>query len=214
VAEYQRLVAAGADGVTLYQETYDPRAYDQLHNDGPKAGFSQRLAALDRAGEAGMRRLSLGALWGLAPWRREALSLAIHAAHLQKKWWRSQVLIGLPRLHNVPDTFQIPCPLDDRSLVHIIVALRLFLEDAGIVLSTRESAELRQNLLPLGITQMSAGSKTAPGGYGTSEESGEQFSISDNRDPESVGDALLRAGFEPVWKDWDTGFRIQEGTHD
>jgi 2-iminoacetate synthase len=204
---YRRLVQAGADGVTLYQETYDRDRYAALHRSGPKKDYDYRLEALDRAGEAAFRKLNLGALWGLSPWRREALRLGLHADYLQKRHWQSHVSLGLPRLRQVPDGFDIPYPLDDRSFVHIIVALRLFLPDAGLVLSTREPEALRDALMRLGVTQMSAGSSTRPGGYGACEEAaGEQFEVADHRSPEEMAAVLLGAGYEPVWKNWDSAF--------
>jgi 2-iminoacetate synthase len=192
--------------VTLYQETYDRTLYADLHRGGPKKDYDNRLDALNRAGTAGFHKLTVGALWGLAPWRKEALLLGLHAEHLQKTHWRSHVSVGLPRLRQVPDGFDIPHILGDRSLVNIIVALRVYLKDAGLVLSTRESAQLRDALLPLGITQMSAGSCTQPGGYGIAHDAGEQFEVADRRSPMEMAAALDRAGYEPVWKNWDSAF--------
>ncbi|MCP4601316.1 MAG: 2-iminoacetate synthase ThiH [Proteobacteria bacterium] len=209
--EYCTLAEAGADGVTLYQETYDPGVYGELHRTGPKADYQFRLDALDRAGAAGMPKLTLGALLGLSPWRLEGLRIGLHALYLQKKHWRSQIAVGLPRLHHVPNDFKIPYPLNDRSFVHLIVAMRVFLEDAGLVLSTRETPELREQLVLLGITQMSAGSKTEPGGYSSPGSSGDQFQVADHRTPDEVANMLIRLGYDPVWKNWDRVFR---GLHD
>jgi len=203
-ADYEKLRNSGVDGVTLYQETYDRHRYANLHRNGEKADFDFRLKAMDRAGAAGIRKLTVGTLWGLSPWRMDALRLGLHANSLQKKWWRSQVLIGLPRLNNVPDSFSIPHPVNNRSLVQIITALRIYLEDAGLVLSTRETAKLRDNLILLGITQISAGSSTEPGGYLTPGASGEQFAVTDTRSPNRMVDVLKDCGYDPVFKDWDT----------
>jgi 2-iminoacetate synthase len=208
---YKKLVAAGVDGVTLYQETYDSTLYNKYHSRGPKADYDYRLDALDRAGAAGVRNLTVGALWGLSKWRHEALRLGLHAHYLQKKWWKSQILAGLPRLHDVPSDFAVPYPLDDRSFVHIIVALRVFFEDLGIVISTRESPELREKLVLLGTTHMSAGSKTEPGGYCAEQVSGSQFPVSDHRSPEEVARSLTAMGYDPVWKDWDPSFTMGGG---
>jgi len=213
VDEYRRLAAAGADGVTLYQETYHRQTYEALHTKGPKADFTYRLAALSRAGEADFCKLNVGALWGLAPWRQEALLLGLHAAVLQTECWRSHISVGLPRLSQVPEEFQIPAPLDDRSFVHIIVALRVYLPDAGLVLSTRERPEFRNRLMPLGITQMSAGSCTQPGGYALGERAGEQFEVADHRSPAEIARELQTAGYEPVWKNWDRVF-VSGGPHE
>ena len=206
-AGYRVLAQDGAvDGVTLYQETYDATRYTDLHSEGPKADYGYRLGALDRAGAAGMRTLTAGALWGLAPWREEAFALGLHAEELSRRWWRSRVQLGIPRLKNVPAGFEIPHPVDDRSLAHIVVALRLFVEEVGLVLSTRETPRLREALLPLGITQMSAGSRTRPGAYTIGDAGGEQFQVVDDRRPEEVAGSLRARGYDPVWKDWDRGF--------
>jgi 2-iminoacetate synthase len=203
--EYGILVAAGLDGVTLYQETYDRDIYRAVHARGPKADFDNRLGALDRAGEAGVSTLTAGALWGLAPWREEALRLGLHAGSLIKRRWSANVQLGMPRLRQVPSGFEIQHPLDDRSLVHIVVAMRLYLEEAGMVLSTRESPALRDALVPLGITQMSAGSSTRPGGYSSDVALGDQFPVVDERPPREIAAVLRGMGYDPVWKDWDRG---------
>lgn len=205
-AGYRALAAAGADGVTLYQETYNRNVYEHLHAGSPKEGFDTRLEALSNAGRADFCKLTVGALWGLAPWRQEALMLGLHARTLETNYWRSHISVGLPRLRQVPDSFSIPYPLKDRAFVHVITALRLFLNDAGLVLSTRESPTLRRNLTRLGITQMSAGSSTRPGGYTDQSEAGEQFQVADHRSPKEVASELLATGYEPVWKNWDRVF--------
>ena len=205
--DYRALAESGVDGVTLYQETYHRALYDALHKGSPKDNYLYRLDALSRAGRAGMRKLNLGVLWGLSDWRQDALKLALHARSLEKAHWRSQILLGMPRLHNVPDDFTIPCAVGDRDFVHIIVAMRIFLHDAGIVVSTREKSEFRDNLLAIGATQFSAGSKTEPGGYSAAEkQSGAQFEIDDQRSPKTVEADLARLGYDPVFKDWDRGF--------
>ncbi len=206
VEDYRAMRRAGATGLTLYQETYDREAYNKVHDFGPKGDFMNRLDALDRAGEAGMRKLTAGALFGLSAWRLEALRLGIHTAYLQRRWWESQISIGLPRLKGAPDMFDIPNRIDDRTLVHMLTVLRIFLPEVGISISTRETAEFKANVLGLGVTQMSAGSKTEPGGYAESNVSADQFAISDDRSPAEVAEGLLALGFDPVWKDWDRSF--------
>lgn len=200
---YRRLAAAGIDGVTLYQETYDEAAYREMHPAGPKREFGSRVAAIDAAGRAGMRFLGIGALLGLSDWRAEALSLIAHARELMRAHWRSAITISVPRIRDCASGFIPPHPVTDRDLAQMIVALRLALPDAGIVLSTRESAELRDKLLPLGITQMSAGSVTNPGGYTARDKSGEQFHLADGRSAGEVAAMLADKGYDPVWKDWD-----------
>lgn len=203
--EYARLFAAGIDGVTLYQETYNRRAYRCYHPAGPKADYDNRLTTPDNIACAGMREVGLGVLLGLADWRLEALALAEHAHYLVKRYWQSHVSFSFPRLrpaHQV-DGLQFEHLVSDANLVQMITALRLCFADAGLVLSTRESAELRDHLIKLGITKVSAGSKTSPGGYSGRADATEQFQIDDNRTPAQVAEMIKAQGAEPVWKDWE-----------
>jgi 2-iminoacetate synthase len=232
-ADYVPLVNAGAEGLVVYQETYDREVYARMHTLGPKRDFDWRLATPERAYAAGFRRLGIAALFGLSDWRLEAISVAAHAAWLLKHCWKSQVTISLPRLRPCAGEFQPLTAFSDRDLVQVIAAIRLFLPDAGLVLSTREPAALRDRLLPLGITHASAGSHTEPGGYtgagkdaihhtvrgriealspGASEWSPTpgratnatgQFDIADDRPPAEVAEVIRKLGYEPVWKDWD-----------
>ncbi|HOX43555.1 MAG TPA: 2-iminoacetate synthase ThiH [Myxococcota bacterium] len=207
---YAALAAAGVDGLVVYQETYDPVQYAALHPRGPKSDMTYRLLTPERAGRAGLRRVGLGALLGLADVRAEAWFLGLHARHLMRHHWRSHLSLSFPRLRPSAGRFEPPRPATDRELVQLICALRLFLPDAGLVLSTREPPELRDRLVPLGITSMSAGSCTEPGGYGRRLRAGRaatpQFEVADLRSPAEVAAALKRQGYEAVWKDWDPGF--------
>ena len=199
---YRRLVEAGCDGLVVYQETYDRHTYAAVHLKGKKRNYDWRLAAPDRGAAAGMRRLGVGALLGLhADWRSEAIALGVHADALIRRWWRCEVGVALPRLRPAAGGFEPADPVDDRQLVQLVCALRLVLPDLGITLSTREPAHLRDALVPLGITTMSAGSSTAPGGYG-SPGAEPQFDVSDERAPAEVAAQLQRAGYDPIWKDW------------
>lgn len=203
---YRRMVTAGVDGLTLYQETYDPQLYRDLHPYGPKSDYSFRLQAPECAGEAGLRRIGVGSLLGLGDCLTDVFYTGLHALYLARRFWRTQVTISFPRMRPAEGGYQPNSIVTDRQLTQFICALRLLIPDAGLVLSTRESAELRDNLLPLGITQMSAGSCTSPGGYGEANNEGEQFAINDDRTPAEV-EAWLRArGYDPVWKDWDRAF--------
>jgi len=232
--DYRQMVAAGCEGLVVYQETYDRGVYARMHTAGPKRNFDWRLECPERAHAAGFRRLGIGALHGLADWRYESICLAAHAAYLLKHCWKAQVTLSLPRLRPCAGEFQPLTVLGDAELVQLICAFRLFLPDVGIVLSTREPAELRNGLIPLGVTMMSAGSHTEPGGYtgagreklhqtvrgrivelagGSSEWEGEkeramratgQFDIADERSPEAIARLISELGYEPVWKDWDT----------
>jgi 2-iminoacetate synthase len=228
---YRPLVRAGADGLVVYQETYDREVYAALHTAGPKRDFAWRMETAERAYVAGFRRLGIGALYGLGDWRLEAISVAAHAAYLLRNCWRAQLTISLPRLRPCAGEFQPLTHLGDRELVQLVCAFRLMFPDVGLVLSTRESPKLRNGLIPLGITLMSAGSHTEPGGYtgagkeklhhtergrivelGASEwaAAGEraraatsQFQIADERSAGEVAELIRQLGYEPVWKDWD-----------
>jgi 2-iminoacetate synthase len=208
---YRQMVAAGADSLTVYQETYDRALYGALHPSGPKRDFDWRLGTPDRGGAAGLRTIGIGALLGLGDWRREGFFVGLHARHLARTWWRSRVSISFPRLRPADGGFAPLQPVSDAALVQLICALRLLLPDAGLTLSTRESAALRDHLLPLGITQLSAGSCTAPGGYGHAADGSQQFAIDDDRDAGQICAMLRSKGYEPVWKDWDGAFRHQPG---
>ena len=206
LASYRRLERAGVDSLTLYQETYDRELYATLHH-GPKADFDARLAAMEAGGEAGFRTLGVGALLGLKNWREEAFALALHGQWLQKRYWRARVAFSFPRLRPAAGDFAPPAPATDRDLTHMLVALRLAFPDAELVLSTREGAALRDRLAPLGVTRMSAGSKTNVGGYQSAVASGDQFAVNDQRPPAEVARVIAAAGREPVWKDFDEGLR-------
>ncbi len=230
IDDYRPLVDAGAEGLVVYQETYDRAAYSQLHTAGPKRDFNYRLATPERAYAAGFRRLGIAALHGLADWRYEALATAAHGAFLSRVCWQAMLTVAVPRLRPCAGDFQPLIALTDRDMVQLMAALRLYLPDAGLVLSTREPRHLRDGLLPLGVTHASAGSHTEPGGYtgagrddlhqtvrgrrvelsdtdGSNNAAGRratgQFEISDDRSPSEFADQIRRLGCEPVWKDWD-----------
>ena len=230
-AEYRPLVQAGADGLVVYQETYDREVYHEMHTSGPKRNFEWRLDTPERAYDAGFRRLGIGALYGLSDWRREALSVALHADYLLRNCWKAQLTISLPRLRPCAGEFTPLSHLSDRELVQVVCAFRLMFPDVGLVLSTREPARFRDGLIPLGITLLSAGSHTEPGGYtgagkeklhhtergrivelgasewaaaGDNAQATGQFDIADDRSPDEVAGLIRRLGYEPVWKDWDS----------
>lgn len=204
--DYQRMVTAGVDGLTLYQETYDQSLYQSLHPYGPKSDYEYRLLAPERAGAAGFRRIGIGSLLGLGNSLSDLFYSGLHARYLMRRFWQTQITLSFPRLRPAQGGFVPNDIVSDRQLTQFICALRLLLPDAGLVLSTRENAELRDNLLPLGITQMSAGSCTAPGGYGDNSDEGGQFCISDERSPAQIEELLKTQGYDPVWKDWDSAF--------
>ncbi len=214
-SDYKRLFDAGIDGVTLYQETYDPDVYARYHLKGPKADFKRRLRAFDSFGQAGMRKMGLGVLLGLTDWRLETLALGMHGRYLMKHYWQSQISFSFPRLRpaNEVQAQQFDHCVSDQDLVQMLLALRLCFADAGLVISTRESARLRDALVRLGITKMSAGSKTNPGGYGQKDDTLEQFAIDDARTPAQIAEMLRSQGKEPVWKDWDCGFHTDKSPY-
>lgn len=202
-ATYRRLVDAGCDGLVVYQETYDSSTYAAVHLKGKKRNEDWRLAAPDRGAAAGMRRLGIGALLGLHDdWRSEVLAVGAHARALIRRWWRSEVSIAVPRLRPAAGGYEPADPVSDTDLVQLLCALRLVLPDVGLSLSTREPPALRDALLRLGITSMSAGSHTEPGGYAAPTDAEPQFAIGDERSPEEVAGVLRAAGYDPVWKDW------------
>lgn len=223
--EYERMVKSGAEGLVVYQETYDRPAYAEYHTLGPKRDFDWRLECPERGYAAGFRRLGLGALFGLADWRTEALGLGAHVDYMQTHCWKASYTVAFPRLRPAAGGFKPRYVLDDRTFVQLICAFRICFPQVGIVMSTRETAALRDAVLPLGVTTMSAGSHTEPGGYtgqgrddlhltvrgrrvelaehADDDEATGQFEISDNRTPEEITMLLRQRGFDPVWKDWD-----------
>jgi 2-iminoacetate synthase len=199
---YARLVEAGLEGVVHYQETYDRARYAETHLAGWKRDYDRRLSSTERAAEAGVRRLGIGALLGLgSDWRADVLAVAHHAIWLQREYWRTEVTVALPRIKPSASGFQPVVPVSDAEYVQALAALRLAAPEAGIVLSTREPAALRDGLVRIAVTTMSAGSSTEPGGYTTPGGAQEQFRVSDQRSPEAVAAMLDAAGYEPVWKD-------------
>ncbi|HEX5036475.1 MAG TPA: 2-iminoacetate synthase ThiH [bacterium] len=200
---YRRLTAAGLDGVVIYQETYDRNRYAEVHVAGPKRDFEKRLEHLEDAARAGVAHIGMGILLGLANWREDALALVRHVRSLKKKYWQVEISISLPRLRPCESEYAPPHPVCDRDFLQLIAALRLALPDVGLVLSTREAPELRDALIGLGVTRMSAGSRTEPGGYLQPEESLKQFETEDHRSPAEVAAAIQSKGYEPVWKDWE-----------
>lgn len=208
---YERMVNAGVDGLALYQETYDQQLYRELHPYGPKSDYSYRLLAPERAGEAGLRRIGIGSLLGLGDSLSDVFYSGLHALFLARKYWKTHVSISFPRIRPAEGAFQPQSIVSDRQLTQFICAMRILLPDAGLVLSTREEADLRDNLLSLGITQMSAGSCTAPGGYGEKIHDNQQFEVSDQRTPAEIETLLKSKNYEAVWKDWDMAFLDRAG---
>jgi 2-iminoacetate synthase len=205
-ADYAALTAEGLSAVLVYQETYDPAVYPKHHLKGPKADMAYRLATPDRLGRAGVKKIGLGALYGLSDWRAESWFLGLHLQYMEKNYWRTRYSLSFPRLrphegNEIPVT-----PFNERELVQAACAFRLFSQEIELSLSTRESPHFRNHAYQLGFTSMSAGSRTNPGGYASEPESLEQFAINDDRTPAEVAAFLKSVGYEPVWKDWDASY--------
>jgi 2-iminoacetate synthase len=199
---YARLMAAGLEGVVHYQETYQRDRYRQVHPGGWKRDFNRRLNAMDSAGESGARRLGLGVLLGLsADWRADLIAVAEHARLMQQRYWRSEITISLPRITASASGFRPATELTETDFVQVITALRLFLPAVGIVLSTREPASLRDGLVRIAVTHLSAGSSTEPGGYTGAGRARAQFDVVDRRSPQEIASMLMTAGYEPVFHD-------------
>ena len=204
-AEYVGLKQIGLDGVLVYQETYHPRVYQQHHLKGNKQDFFFRLETPDRLGRAGIDKIGLGALIGLSDsWRTDCFMLAEHLLWLQQMWWQSRYSISFPRLRPCAGGIEPASLMSEAQLVQTICAFRLFAPEVELSLSTRESPNFRDRVVPLAINSVSAFSKTQPGGYADPQPELEQFSPDDHRTPQEVAAALTQAGLQPVWKDWDS----------
>ena len=204
--EYAELVGAGVDGLTIYQEVYDENIYAEMHPIGPKSDYRFRLDAPERGARAGIRVVNVGVLFGLDDWRKETFLMGLHAKYLQDKFPDVEVGASIPRLQPHAGSFISTHVVTDADIVQAILALRIFLPRLSLTISTRESARFRENILPLGITRMSAGSSTCVGGH-TAEAIGPgervpQFEISDMRDVAGIKEMLKNRGYQPVMKDW------------
>ncbi len=209
-ADYERLIAAGCDGITIYQETYNRDIYREVHKNGPKQNYDYRYDTPIRAAKAGIRSVGLGFLMGLSPWREEILAMVKHARQVLQANWRIRIGFSFPRLRPHLGSFTPKYPVNDLELAQMVFALRLFFPDAELVLSTREPARIRDGLLPLGITRISAGSSTQPGGYKINKDQVSQFDVDDKRTPAEISKLIKSVGMEPLWKDWDWAFNIEE----
>lgn len=205
-ADYYRLTESGLNGVVCFQETYHREAYKKYHPRGMKSHFDWRLNGFDRMGEAGVHKIGMGVLLGLEDWRADTIMMARHLRYLQKRYWRSRFSVNFPRMRPSESGYQPKVIINDRELARLTFAFRIFDHDIDISFSTREAPYYRDHIMRLGVTSMSAGSQTEPGGYATSPEALEQFEVSDDRSPMSVAEAIRTNGYEPVWKDWDAIF--------
>ncbi|MEM6725496.1 MAG: 2-iminoacetate synthase ThiH [Bacteroidota bacterium] len=206
--DYEELIPMGLNTVLVYQETYHKADYRKHHPKGKKSKFYYRLHTPDRLGKAGIKKIGLGVLIGLEDWRTDSFFTALHLHYLENTYWKAKYSISFPRLRPAEGYLEPKVVMSDRELVQLICAYRIYNEEVELSLSTRESIKFRNNVLKLGITAMSAGSKTNPGGYAVEPQSLEQFEISDERSPAEVAEMIRNAGYEPVWKDWDISYDV------
>jgi 2-iminoacetate synthase len=203
VEDYEQLTPYGLNTVLVYQETYHQEDYKKHHPKGKKSNFKYRVETPDRLGKAGIHKMGLGVLIGLEDWRTDCFFTALHLNYLEKKYWQSKYSLSFPRLRPFSGGLEPKVEMSDRELVQLICAYRLFNEEVELSISTRESPTFRNNIIKLGITSISAGSKTNPGGYVVAPESLKQFEISDERSPAEITQVIAAQGYEAVWKDWD-----------
>jgi 2-iminoacetate synthase len=201
--EYEELIPLGLNTVLVYQETYHQEDYRKHHPKGKKSNFKYRLETPDRLGKAGIHKMGLGVLIGLEDWRTDSFFTALHLDYLEKTYWQTRYSLSFPRLRPFSGGLEPKVEMTDRELVQLICAYRIMNEEVELSLSTRESEKFRDHCIALGITSISAGSKTNPGGYAVAPESLEQFEISDERTPAQIAQLIRSKGYEPVWKDWD-----------
>lgn len=206
INEYERLHEAGVYSVLVYQETYHNETYKIYHPKGKKSNFMYRLQTPDRIGEVQIHKIGLGVLLGLEDWRVDSFFCALHLDYLQKKYWKTKYSISFPRIRPAEGIIEPNVIVNDKNLVQLLSAYRLFNEDVELSISTRESEHFRNNVIPLGVTSMSAGSKTNPGGYAVDPLSLEQFEISDERTVKQISEQIKLSGYETVYKDWDKQF--------
>jgi 2-iminoacetate synthase len=201
-AEYAQLIPRGLHAVLVYQETYHREDYKLHHPKGRKSNFDYRLETPDRLGKAGVHKIGLGVLIGLEDWRTDSLFTAMHLQYLERTYWQTKYSLSFPRLRPCSGGLPPKVVMNDRELVQLICAYRLLDPEVELSLSTRENETFRDNVVKLGITAISAGSRTNPGGYAADITSLEQFEISDERGAADIAGMLRRQGYEPVWKDW------------
>lgn len=204
--DYFRLIQSGLNGVVCFQETYNQQNYKNYHPKGMKSHYDWRLNGYDRMGQAGIHKIGMGVLIGLEDWRTDITMMARHLRYLRKNYWQTKFSVNFPRMRPSEGHFQPNVVMSDRELAQVTFAFRIFDHDVDISYSTRENPTFRANMMKLGVTSMSAGSKTEPGGYVSTTDALEQFEVSDNRSPAQVAQEIRDLGYEVVWKDWDKSF--------
>jgi [FeFe] hydrogenase H-cluster radical SAM maturase HydG len=206
VSDFRRLKATNAVGTfTVFQETYDSVLYPKYHPSGPKADYDNRVTVMDRAMTAGVDDVGVGVLFGLADYRFEVCALLQHAQHLMSTYNAGPHTISIPRIrpaHGAPTSLDVPFPVSDNDFLKLVAVIRCAVPYTGMIMSTRENKEMRDSLLRLGISQMSAGSKTDVGAYTEKEHNEDengQFGIEDHRSLDEVVADLMDSGFIPSW---------------
>lgn len=206
-AEYEELIAEGLHAVLVYQETYHKDEYKKHHPKGKKSNFDYRIDTHDRLGKAGIHKMGLGVLFGLEDWRVDTFFCATHLAYLEKTYWKTKYTVSFPRLRPSAHGIPLKSEMTDKHLAQLICAYRLLNEELELSMSTRESEMFRDNIIKLGVTSISADSKTDPGGYAQPKENLEQFEINDHRSTNEFAIIIKKQGYEPVFKDWDASLR-------
>ena len=209
--DYERLTHSGLNGVVCFQETYNEAAYKTYHPKGMKSIFEWRVNGFDRMGKAGVHKIGMGVLIGLEDWRTDVTMMARHLQYLRKNYWRTRYSVNFPRMCPAEGGYTPKVVMTDRELAQLTFAFRLFDHDIDISYSTRETPAFRAGMMKLGVTSMSAGSRTEPGGYVSTPDALEQFEVSDSRTPLQVASEIRQLGYEAVWKDWDKSFDDNAG---
>ncbi len=204
--DYYRLTQSGLNGVVCFQETYNEANYKKYHPRGMKSIYEWRVNGFDRMGMAGVHKIGMGVLIGLEDWRTDVTMMARHLRYLRKNYWKTKYSINFPRMCPAEGGYHPSVIMNDRELAQLTFAFRIFDHDIDISYSTREKPSFRANMMKLGVTSMSAGSKTEPGGYVSTPDALEQFEVSDDRTPLQVAQEIRDLGYEAVWKDWDKIF--------
>lgn len=202
--DYKRVIEAGVDSLTVYQEVYDEKIYDKVHVAGPKKNYKWRLDAIERGCKAGIRSVNLAPLLGLNDWRIEVYKMMLHGEYIRKKYPEVELGFSTPRIRPCIGGYNELEEVSDKELVQAIIAMRLMFHNCTLNISSREAKGFREKLIPLGVNKVSAGVSTAIGGHTLEvEEAGEvQFDISDNRDENEMKAMIRSIGYEPIFKDW------------
>lgn len=201
--EYAYLNKCGADFVSVYQETYNPDKYEQVHIRGPKRIFPYRFNAQERALIGGMRGVAFGALLGLDDFRKDAFAAGLHAFFIQQKYPHAEISFSTPRLRPyINNAKNNPNDVHEKQLLQVMLAYRIFMPFAGITISTRERASFRDHVIGMPATKISAGVSVGVGGHSQEEKGDEQFEISDPRSVQEVNQMIIDRGLQPVYTDY------------